>query len=224
MKQLPWKAWKQRWLWPGLALGGVIALGGAVALSPALTRWDQSLLLALHRYATPGMDRFVLGFTDLGTVWGVLPGTVLLGVVLLQRRQPRQSAFLVLSVLGALVLNLLLKGLWQRARPNLWEGIPLYPDPSFPSGHATFSAAFVLAVVLLSQTSPHHRWPHHRWLGGLGGLLALLIGLSRSYLGVHYPSDVVGGWLLAVGWTVGLYQAMFSDFTPPSPSEEPPPH
>lgn len=61
-----------------------------------------------------------------------------------------------------------------------------------------------LAVMLLSQTSPHRRW-----IVIPGGLLALLIGLSRLYLGVHYPSDVVGGWLLAIGWTVGLYRVMF---------------
>ena len=194
---------------PGLALGLVIVLGWAVATVPTLTLWDQAFLLGLHRYATPRLDRAVLWFTDLGTVWGVLPGTILLVAVLLGRRQRQQATFLILSLLGALLLNLGLKGLWQRARPSLWEGIPFLPDHSFPSGHATLSMAFFLAVMLISQTSPHRRW-----IVLLGGLLALLIGLSRLYLGVHYPIDVVGGWLLALGWTVGLYRVMFPPALP----------
>jgi undecaprenyl-diphosphatase len=125
------------------------------------------------------------------------------------RQQGQQATFLILAMLGALLLNLELKALWQRARPSLWEGIPLLPDHSFPSGHATLSMAFFLAVVLISQTSPHRRW-----IVLLGGLLALLIGLSRPYLGVHYVSDVVGGWLLAFGWTVGLYRVMFPSALP----------
>lgn len=184
---------------PSLALGLVIVLGWAVATFPAFTRWDQAVLLGLHRYATPRLDRAALWFTDLGTLWGVLPGTMLLVAVLLGRRQRQQATFLILAMLGSLLLNLGLKELWQRARPQLWEGIPFLPDHSFPSGHATLSMAFFLAVMLIGQTSPHRRW-----IFALGGLLALLIGFSRLYLGVHYPSDVVGGWLLAIGWTVAM--------------------
>jgi undecaprenyl-diphosphatase len=195
--------------WPSLTLGLMIGLGWAGATFPEFTLWDQAALIGLHHYATPALDRAVLGFTDLGTVWGVLPGTILLAVVMIGRQQGQQATFLILAMLGALLLNLELKALWQRARPSLWEGIPLLPDHSFPSGHATLSMAFFLAVVLISQTSPHRRW-----IVLLGGLLALLIGLSRPYLGVHYVSDVVGGWLLAFGWTVGLYRVMFPSALP----------
>jgi membrane-associated phospholipid phosphatase len=190
--------------WPGLAWAGLLGLGWAIATFPSITDWDSTVLLGIHRYATPALDRAMPWFTDLGTVWGVLPGTLGLGLVLLRRKQQRQAIFLFLAMLGALLLNIGIKGFWQRVRPNLWEGIPTLPDSSFPSGHATFSMAFFLAVVLISQNHPYRR--RIIWLGGL---LAVWIGLSRAYLGVHYLSDVVGGWLLAFGWTVGLYRVMF---------------
>ncbi|MFH7241304.1 MAG: phosphatase PAP2 family protein [Spirulina sp.] len=204
MDQKQWMALGRRLIWPGLALGMLLGLGWTVAQFPAITLGEQGWLMTAHRYATPDLDRFVSWFTNLGTTWGTLPGTLLLGAWLWHRGQQRQSAFLVLAMLGALLLNLGLKGVWQRARPQLWEGVQMLPDSSFPSGHATFSMAFALAVVLLSQASPYRRW-----VVAIALPLALLIGLSRSYLGVHYPSDVVGGWLLAVGWTVGLHRAMF---------------
>ncbi|MEB3289834.1 MAG: phosphatase PAP2 family protein [Leptolyngbya sp.] len=186
-----------------MAWAGLLGLGWAITIFPAITTWDSDLLLRLHRHATPWLDAIMPWFTDLGTVWGVLPGTLGLGLVLLRRKQQRQAIFLVGAMLGSLLLNIGIKGFWQRVRPHLWEGVPTLPDSSFPSGHATFSMAFFLAVVLMSQNHPHRRQ-----IIGLGGGLAVLIGLSRTYLGVHYLSDVVGGWLLAFGWTVGLYRTM----------------
>jgi undecaprenyl-diphosphatase len=211
MDQKQWLALGRRLLGPGLALGLVLGLGWAIAQFPAITRWEQAWLLGLHRHVTPTLDRVVLWFTDLGTTWGVLPGTLALGAWLWGQGQRRRSVFLILAMLGVLLLNLGLKGVWQRARPQLWEGVLTFPDPSFPSGHATFSMAFALAVILLSQASPYRRW-----VVGIALSLALLIGLSRPYLGVHYPSDVVGGWLLAYGWTVGLYRVMFPPSKQPS--------
>ena len=75
-----------------------------------------------------------------------------------------------------------------------------------PSGHATYSLALTLALVLLTWESPKRPW-----IVGFGVAFVGLIGLSRLYLGVHYPSDIVGGWLLATAWAVGLYQVMFRD-------------
>jgi membrane-associated phospholipid phosphatase len=127
-----------------------------------------------------------------------------LGVAALGRGQRRAGAYLLLTLAGAVVLNPLAKEAWRRVRPALWDGVPYQGGYSFPSGHATYSMAFVLALVLLSWGSPR-RW----WAVGLGGVFALLIGLSRMYLGVHYPSDILGGWLLAVAWAVGLHRVLF---------------
>ncbi|WOD39810.1 phosphatase PAP2 family protein [Nodosilinea sp. E11] len=186
------------------ALVALIALGLLVAVYPTLPAWDAAFLLRLHRYATPELNRGVAIATELGTYWGVMPASgVLIALALVRRRWP-VAAYLTLVTGGSAVLNLNTKLLWHRVRPDLWEGMVSPSDFSFPSGHATYSMTFVLALVLINWTSPRRPW-----LIGLGGLFALAIGVSRVYLGVHFPSDVLGGWLLAIAWAVGLHQAMF---------------
>jgi undecaprenyl-diphosphatase len=183
---------------------GLVALGLLVAAHPALPAWDAAFLLRLHRYATPAMNRGVAIATDLGTFWGVLPATLGLMAVGLWHRRWQSTSYLALVMAGSAVLNQIAKLLWHRVRPALWDGIPPHSDFSFPSGHATYSMTFVIALVLLNWESPRRSW-----LIGLGGLFALAIGASRVYLGVHFPSDILGGWLLAIAWAIGLHQAMF---------------
>ena len=198
-----------RWLVPMvplLALIALLGLGLVVATDPTLLAWDAAFLLHLHRYATPSLTRAVASFTHLGTAWGVLPATIGLVAIALWRRSWREGLYLGLMMLGTIILNPLAKVLWQRARPSLWEGVPFHGDYSFPSGHATYSLALTLALVLLTWESPKRPW-----IVGFGVAFVGLIGLSRLYLGVHYPSDIVGGWLLATAWAVGLYQVMFRD-------------
>jgi undecaprenyl-diphosphatase len=130
------------------------------------------------------------------------------------------ASYLALVMAGSAGLNLTAKLLWHRVRPALWEDIPPHSDFSFPSGHATYSLTFVLALILINWGSPKRPW-----LLALGGLFALAIGVSRVYLGVHFPSDIFGGWLLAIAWAVGLYQLMFrwvplGENSKPAPGEQ----
>lgn len=189
-----------------LPLVALITLGVIVAAYPTLPAWDAAFLLRLHRYATPQLNRAIALVTDLGTVWGVLPATVGLAAIALWQQRWRAGLYLLLTMLGTIVLNPLAKRLWQRVRPALWEGVPVQGDYSFPSGHATYSLAFVLMLVLLT-------WEHPKriWIAGSGAVFVVLIGFSRVYLGMHYPSDILGGWLLATAWAVGLHQVMFRD-------------
>ena len=181
-----------------------MGLGTVVAKWPALTGLDSALVLYLHRYASPTLNAIVLGLTDLATLWGVLPATLGLSAWLGWQRRWRESYFLVLTMLGTLVLSLLAKLLWHRERPHLWAGVSLPSDYSFPSGHATYSLAFVLAIILLTWYRPKRLW-----IIALSAIFVVFIGFTRVYLGVHYPSDIVGGWLLAIAWTLGLYQVLF---------------
>lgn len=190
----------------GLSLAALLAfvlLGFWVATDPAISSWDTAFLLRLHHYATPELNRSMAVATNLGTYLGVLPASLgFIALALGLRRWP-VAAYLALVMAGSAILNLNAKLFWQRSRPALWEGIPFHGDFSFPSGHATYSMTLVLALVLLSWHGPKRRW-----LVVIGGFFVLAIGFSRLYLGVHFPSDIVGGWLLAVAWTVGLHQVM----------------
>jgi membrane-associated phospholipid phosphatase len=194
---------------PRLCLAALIGLGLVIAAHPTVPAWDTAILLRLHRYATPGLNQSVAVLTDLGTVWGVLPATLGLVAWAFLRRHWRAGWYLLLAMAGAFGFNLLAKLLWQRVRPALWDGVPYQSGYSYPSGHATYSLAFVLAVTLLCWDSPKRLW-----IAGIGAVFAIAIGLSRVYLGVHYPSDIIGGWLLATAWVVGLYRLMFRDRKP----------
>ncbi|MBD2108309.1 phosphatase PAP2 family protein [Nodosilinea sp. FACHB-13] len=189
---------------PLLALVILIGLGLLVAAYPALPAWDAAFLLHLHRYATPELNQGVAIATKLGTKWGVLPASLGLIALGLWHRNWQPASYLALVMAGSAELNQVAKVLWHRVRPALWEGIPPHTDFSFPSGHATYSMTFVLALILLNWDSPKRPW-----LLGLGGLFVLCIGASRVYLGVHFPSDILGGWLLAAAWALSLHQAMF---------------
>ena len=108
---------------------------------------------------------------------------------------------------GELILNLSLKGIYQRQRPEAFFGYDLPPSYSFPSGHALGSFCFfgILAWIWAANVKST--------MGKVeiyvtASLLILFIGLSRIYLGVHYPSDIVAGYLVAIAWT---FTVIFAD-------------
>ncbi|MBC6989666.1 phosphatase PAP2 family protein [Hymenobacter sp. BT491] len=168
---------------------------------------DQPILQWLHRQESPALDKLAVALT---TVGGPEVMTIIAGVIalsLLVRHYRMQALFFTLSVGGAVVLNVLAKTIFGRPRPALWVSIAPAKFYSFPSGHAMGSAALAAALAFLLWRSP---W---RWVVGMaGGLFALGVGLSRMYLGVHYPSDVLAGWVCSVGWVAGLHLLFSPDF------------
>ncbi|SMQ95553.1 phosphatidylglycerophosphatase B [Xanthomonas fragariae] len=96
------------------------------------------------------------------------------------------------------------KQFFQRERPSLWESIAPESTFSFPSGHAMGSMTLAAVVVALAWNT-RWRWP----VTIVASLFALLVGVSRIYMGVHYPTDILGGWSAALVWVVGLYLVMF---------------
>lgn len=162
--------------------------------------WDIAILLAIHKMANPYLDLFASTFTKLGVYWGVFPFAAVLGIILLRQKQWRSLAYLLTTLLGSTAINITAKEAMHRIRPHLWES--LYPAASgfaFPSGHAMASMSLVAALVILTWGS-RWRW----WVLMIGGLFVLAIGWTRVYLGVHYPSDILAGWLVSVGWAVGV--------------------
>ena len=96
------------------------------------------------------------------------------------------------------------KQLFARERPSLWESIAPEATYSFPSGHAMGSMTLAAVLILLAWRT-RWRWP----VALLTGAFTVLVGLSRVYLGVHYPSDILAGWAAALAWTVGIYATVF---------------
>ncbi|MDH5821615.1 phosphatase PAP2 family protein [Luteimonas sp. RD2P54] len=171
--------------------------------------FDEPLLRFAAAVARDGFDRVFLFFSQIGYAWGVVPVDIALVLALLALRHYRAGIFAAIALGGAGLLNLAAKQAFARERPTLWESIAPEQTYSFPSGHAMGSAALALTLVLLA-------WPT-RWRWPVFAAMAVfvpMVGLSRIYLGVHYPSDIVAGWAAASIWVVGVYLMTFRRRTP----------
>jgi undecaprenyl-diphosphatase len=141
-------------------------------------------------------------FRDLTALGGVAVLTLLvLGVVgyCVLIRKPRAALFVGVSVLGALALSTLLKNLFDRPRPDIVPHLSEVLTSSFPSGHSMLSAAVYLTLgALLARL--HSQLVIKAYFLLSACVLTLLIGVSRVYVGVHWPTDVVAGWAAGAAW------------------------
>lgn len=166
--------------------------------------FDVPLLELAHAAASAGLDRFLLVVSALGYEWFVVPFDVLLVLVLAWRRRVREGLFAALALGGSALLNVAAKQVFGRARPELWASLAPEHTFSFPSGHAMGSMTLAWVLVLLAWRT---RW---RWPVLLLALpFAVLVGLSRVYLGVHFPSDILAGWTAASVWAVASFFVVF---------------
>jgi undecaprenyl-diphosphatase len=186
--------------------------------------FDVPILEAMHALAGPGLDRLFVAMTLLGYAWGVVPVDVLLVLVLTLRRHRREAAFAAISIFGSMLLNLAAKHSFARVRPELWVSIRPETTFSFPSGHAMGSMTLAMVAVLLCW-SVRTRWGWGwRWpVTIVAAAFVLLVGLSRIYLGVHYPSDILAGWTAASAWVIGVYLLVFYGTLRPWQALEAPP-
>ena len=158
---------------------------------------DQAVLLGIHQVHSPWLDALVTSTTDIGGLIGVVILTLLAVGLLCLARKYRAVVQLLIGVGGADLMNVLLKNMFERARPDLWQWLVHESSYSFPSGHAMASSALAMSVVLILW---HTRW---RWGAvAAAALYTVYVGLTRLYLGVHYPSDIIGAWIISAAWVV----------------------
>jgi undecaprenyl-diphosphatase len=172
----------------------------AVIAYPQWLWWDVPILLAIHQTANPFLNQFAASVTNLGIYSGTIPVIITISLVLTLLKNWRSLLFVILTALGSIGLTYSMKATFHRPRPHLWENFYHLPSSySFPSGHALSSMTLVIIIIILSWQT---RWRTLSII--LGSIFALIIGWTRLYLGVHYPSDIVGGWCLAIAWGIGL--------------------
>lgn len=198
--------------WTWIVRGGVLlaaawvilVLADAASEGDGVTAADRPVWSWLVGHRSAGWSTVMRAVTDIGGT-GVVAGLALtVAVVLAWRRPERRGDALLIAVVvaGVGALIVVSKPIVGRARPPLAQRLVEETNQSFPSGHATASVALlgVLLVVLLPLVS--RRWA--RMLMIIGALLVVaLIGFSRLYLGVHWATDVVGGWLTGATWLFG---------------------
>ena len=175
--------------------------------------FDLPTMAFLHQWTSPRIDAFFSVVSRIGYLWGVVPANVLILLWLVLRRRHRDGLFFGLAVLGSLAINLAAKNYFARVRPELWLSIAPEHSYSFPSGHAMGSVTLGVAVTLLCWRSGW-RWPV---FAGAAAFIAL-VGLSRIYLGVHYPSDILAGWAAGTAWVVAMYQLVVVEAPKPNPA------
>lgn len=171
-----------------------------------LDAYDRAILSALR---VPGNPHAAIGphwlvesmrdVTALGGVTLLLLVTVIAVIALLAYRHRREALVLAASVVLAQLSSGLFKNFYERVRPTFAVYGDLPTSMSFPSGHSTVATAtYFLLAVIVADLDPAR--PVKILAFAVAGLLALMIGFSRVFLGVHWPSDVIAGWCLGAAW------------------------
>ena len=164
----------------------------------SLQRFDATVRATVHAYANPALTQVMQALSFLGSIGFLAPLFLILIAIFLAKELRRAAIWFTVAVVGSQILDAILKLVFHRARPVPFFGA----DPasySFPSGHAMTSVCFygVLAGLLSAQVQSL-RARVLIWIAS--GVLIAGIGLSRVYLGVHYPTDVIAGYLAGVIW------------------------
>lgn len=196
-------------------LGAWLLIGLAVALCAILfftwlasevlenetLAFDEGVRALIHGHASPALTLLIQWVTQLGSaIWLIVLG---LGVAVsfTHAKRWRDAALFVVTMAGGITLNITLKLIFRRARPDAYFETPLPASYSFPSGHALLSlcfygvVAYIIARSLSSLTARLLIWT-------IAALIVSLIGFSRVYLGVHYPTDVLASFAVALAWVV----------------------
>lgn len=160
-----------------------------------MTSLDETVLQTIHGWSSPELDAWFGFATQLGGFEFVLIFMAFLMIGLIRYRLHKAAGLLALGVGGAALINQILKSTFERTRPDLWEQIVVETSYSFPSGHAMVSLALAASLVALVWRT---RWRPAAIVTAT--IYVVIIGLSRLYLGVHYPSDVLAGWLFSGLW------------------------
>ncbi len=174
-------------------LFGFLKLGSEIWEQEGFS-WDAPIIQFIRQFATPWLTTVFIAITQLGN----LGAFVVVGIMSLLwwRHDRRAVAALIISALGSVLLNGLLKAAFSRPRPTLFPPLVNEQNFSFPSGHA------MLAVAVYGFLSYYWFKEGSRGKAALMVVVIVLIGLSRVYLGVHYPSDIVGATAVGTAWLI----------------------
>lgn len=162
-------------------------------------RYDMMVFDVVHKIDNPAMHRFMEAVTQLGSHAAIGTAAGVTALAMMRNGRRSDAWTVVASTGGAMAINTLLKNLFQRQRPQeLARRIALPKSHSFPSGHSLLSAATypIVAHHLVQRQSVATQAMVHT----LAGLTILTVGFSRIYFGVHFPSDVLGGFAAGFGW------------------------
>ncbi|HUR82837.1 MAG TPA: phosphatase PAP2 family protein [Thermoanaerobaculia bacterium] len=162
-------------------------------------KYDIAIMEAVHRIDNLPMNGTMNAVTQLGSHVAIGTAAGLTALMMLRKKRTHDAWTLVVSTTGAMAINTILKNIFRRQRPiEMARRIKLPKSHSFPSGHSLLSAAtypIVAHHLVENQSLPVQAVAH-----SLAGMIIISVGFSRVYFGVHFPSDVLGGFAAGFGW------------------------
>lgn len=169
---------------------------------------DETVLLALRTegdlsdpIGPPYVEEMARDLTALGGTVVIAGATLLAAGFFAMRRSYGSMLFLLAATGGGIALSSVAKGLFDRPRPDLVPHGSFVYTASFPSGHSMMAAVTYLTLgVLIARVLPQRR--QKVYVLSIAAILTVLVGVSRVYLGVHWPTDVAAGWLAGAAWAV----------------------
>lgn len=193
-------------LWWFAALATLVATATWIGSGPPL--FDREGLMLANAWRGPWLDVAFLSLTWLGSVTVLLPLVLAAGILLWRRGHHGEARFLIVALAGASLLVQLAKHIALRHRPDLFSALVSVASPlSFPSAHAVqVTAVAASALVVVARLAPRY-W---HWAAPALISAVLLVGFSRIYLQVHFPSDVLAGSIAAGFWVAGLHALMLT--------------
>jgi len=161
---------------------------------------DIAILNTINEFSFPQLDKIEIAISNVSDVAPVVVASLVAIGILFFFRQRGKALFLATCIAGTAALGFIFKLIFDRSRPDLWPPLVHESTNSFPSGHAITSSTIVLCVIIFCW---HTKF---RILAiCLGILYVLAVALSRLYLGVHYPSDIVAGWCVSIVLVAAVY-------------------
>jgi undecaprenyl-diphosphatase len=194
-----------------LSLGLVAAIGILVffawltdeVLEGDTRAFDEATRAAVHQLASPTLTTVMRGISFLGSTRFLFAATVVMVLAFIYWHKRREATLLGVTMIGAGILNMTLKLAFKRIRPEPFFNLATPKSFSFPSGHSLASFCFFggLAAIINARIESRRL---RVVIASAAGVIIFLIGLSRIYLGVHYATDVIAGFLSALIWTAAV--------------------
>ncbi|MEV2909296.1 phosphatase PAP2 family protein [Paenibacillus larvae] len=176
--------------------------------SPWIDRFDSVISAWVQSYRGDVFNRILIGITKLGNgITETIVFIIVAGYLWVMHRRRKEAALLFCNLAGSWLLNETLKVLFVRVRPDHSFFLVDATGYSFPSGHAMVSSSFYGFMVYLLWKHQRRKWRAAWLIPWLGAFVIFLIGFSRIYVGVHYPSDVLAGFAAGGIWLIGCIAA-----------------
>ena len=193
----------------GLGVGSIVLALGVFLARYLLWKWllpiEKTILLFCKDHAKPYLTSSMIVMTFLAQGQVTIPLLIFIGGLLIYGHKSAAALVLVMNLSGSWLLNGIFKSFFRRQRPDLWASPDRPMDYSYPSGHSMSAISFYgllaiyftrfFAIPILVTAA-------------IASLISLLVGFSRVYLGVHWPTDVLSGWLAGLIWLIACFYGL----------------